>query len=177
VPQLQSYRIDLFRWHRFFSISETIDSENGRPHRYRHHHTLQKLQVSWRLGMFHPFLTLSTNIAYWLPTLDVNKQSLMNIITGHKGLYQPLIYAQHKQKKRKQIIQTQLLQHHKLRHICSKLHLKYTCTEFTVGSGRQKPNVVCKRFGNVVGQLQLDVRIAVEFQHRRGVQHHRRLNG
>jgi len=28
----------------------------------------------------------------------------MNIITGHKGLYQPLIYAQHKGK-RKQIIQ------------------------------------------------------------------------
>jgi len=28
------------------------------------------------------------------------KQSLMNIITGHNGLYQPLIYAQHKEKKK-----------------------------------------------------------------------------
>jgi len=24
----------------------------------------------------------------------------MNIITGHKGLYQPLVYAQHKEKKK-----------------------------------------------------------------------------
>jgi len=45
----------------------------------------------------------------------------MNIINGHKGLYQPLIYAQHKEK-RKQIIQskmiqTQSLKHHKLRQI------------------------------------------------------------
>jgi len=39
----------------------------------------------------------------------------MNIITGHKGLYQPLIYAQHTEKKKK--IQTQSLQHHKLRQI------------------------------------------------------------
>ena len=37
----------------------------------------------------------------------------MNIITGHKGLYQPLIYAQHEEKKQK--IQTQSLQYHKLR--------------------------------------------------------------
>jgi len=32
----------------------------------------------------------------------------MNIITGHKGLYQPLIYAQHEEK-RKQIMQTQII--------------------------------------------------------------------
>ena len=37
----------------------------------------------------------------------------MNIITGYKGLYQPLIYAQHEE--RKQMIQTQSLQYHKLR--------------------------------------------------------------
>jgi len=37
---------------------------------------------------------------------------MMYIITGHKGLYQPLIYAQHKEKK--QIIKTQSLQCHKL---------------------------------------------------------------
>jgi len=49
--------------------------------------------------------------------------------------------------------------------------------EHTVGFCRQKPDVVRKSFSDVVGQLQLDIRVAMKFQHGRGLERHRQLNG